>query len=177
MTVETVSVVSSAITSTDITLYLSVAAAFISLATFIVGYSQMKIASAKTRLDLYNKRFEVYKAALDYHNAIWFGDYEKVKNVGDGFIKYYRESKFLFEKESGVYAILEQMKNSGAMVRGAMQQELLRIAGAHDNADQLGPLSEACTKARNGFEALLEKLEDEMEEYLKFHNVSGWTFF
>jgi hypothetical protein len=119
----------------------------------------------------------VYKAALDYHHAIWFGDHEKVKDVGNSFIKYFRESRFLFEKDSGIYDTLKQMKDSGALVKGVLQQDLLRNAGAHDNADQLGPLREASTKARNAFEALLVKLEDQMEEYIKFHNIKGWSFF
>ncbi len=137
----------------------------------------MRIASAKVKLDLYNRRFDVYLAALDYHNAIWFGDHEKVKEIGVRFIKYFRESRFLFEEKSGVSATLEKMKDSGQTVRGFMEQELLRLNGAFDNADQLGPLREASTKARDGFHDLLKQLEDQMGGYIGFNNVRGWTLF
>ena len=146
----------------------------VSIATYFVARSQKKIASAKVRLDLYNKRFEVFKAALAYHNAIWYGDHEKVKEVGNAFIIYFRESKFLFEKESGIYATLEKMKDSGGVVHGFLVQESLRLNGAHDNADQMGALHESCTKARDGFRDLLTQLEDQLGSYINFRNASGW---
>lgn len=69
MAVEAASTVATNPIYADVTFYLSIAAALLSLATFVVGYSQMKIASAKVKLDLYNKRFSVYLAALEYYQG------------------------------------------------------------------------------------------------------------
>jgi hypothetical protein len=49
------------------TIFISGVVAVVGVATLAVAWSQMRIASAKTKLDLYNKRFNVYLAALEYY--------------------------------------------------------------------------------------------------------------
>jgi len=98
------------------TLIFSIATVLISMATFSVAYSQMKIASAKTKLDLYNKRFSIYISAMEYYHAASNEPYEKIKERGNQFTKFYRESFFLFEPSDGVYETLGEILQNGAHI-------------------------------------------------------------
>ncbi len=46
----------------QITTIVTIVGSIVSIVTLSVAWSQMRIASAKTKLDLYNKRFSVYLA-------------------------------------------------------------------------------------------------------------------
>jgi hypothetical protein len=175
MTVETASVVSSVITSTDITFYLSIAAALISLATFTVGYSQMKIASAKVKLDLYNKRFNVYLSALEYYQAMWKQTDDDLKQKGAEFIKCYRESLFLFSTNDGVHEILTRIKNSGGVVS---TYENLKQAdsGVNSHGPNMDALFKKSVEAREKIGDDLQALEKQLEKYIDFRVVDGWSF-
>ncbi len=73
----------------------------------------MKIASAKVKLDLYNKRFNGYLAAFEYY-PLAYGKVDgsmKAKSVER--IKLYRESQFLFDSKGGVYDTLNRIMTSG----------------------------------------------------------------
>jgi hypothetical protein len=175
MTVEAASVVSSAITNTDITFYISIAAALISVATFTVGYSQMKIASAKVRLDLYNKRFNVYLSALEYYQAMWKQTDDDLKQKGAEFIKCYRESLFLFSTKDGVYETLTKIKNSGSVVSN---YENLKQAdsGINSHGPNMDILHKKSVEAREKIGNDLQELEKQLEKYINFRVVDGWSF-
>ncbi|WP_042132028.1 hypothetical protein [Pseudomonas monteilii] len=174
MAVEAVSTVASNPIYTSVTFYLSIAAALISIATLTVGYTQMKIASAKVKLDLYNKRFNVYLSALDYYKAAWGEDDEDFKEKGLQFIRCYRESKFLFDEKDGVFNTLTSIKDCGGPI-GAY-----RKAKAEDQ--KTGGSSASALHDRNdkAFDQLkndLLVLETQMAKYIDFKVVDGWTFF
>ena len=164
----------SVMTSTDITLYLSIAAALISLATFTVGYSQMKIASAKVKLDLYNKRFNVYLVTLDYYQSA-FGKVEgSMRERSVEFIKCYRESQFLFESKDGVFDTLNRIMTNGNIILVCEDTK----AGLQPNisSDTAYILHEKSIDARLNFEKDLLILEGQMAKYIDFRVVRGWKY-
>ncbi|MGF6199794.1 hypothetical protein [Pseudomonas laurylsulfatiphila] len=173
MTAEVASVVSSVITSTDITFYLSIAAALISLATFTVGYSQMRIASAKTKFDLYNKRFSVYLAALEFYQYMHSDVQEELKSKSNKLTHAYRESKFLFDAEDGVYETLGRIQKAGVPVRVYSE---FKKSGTVDG-DRSKKLFDKSQAALLEMEKDIYILEDQLKNYLSFHNVRGWTLF
>jgi len=163
------------VSSTDITLYLSVAVVLISLATFTVGYSQMKIASAKVKLDLYSKRFNVYLAALEYYQSA-YGKLDggmRAKSVE--FIKCYRESQFLFSDKDGVYDTLKRIMISGNQI--LVYEDTKAGLQTNISSEATHMLHEKSVEARLSFETDLIALEDQMAKYINFKVVRGWSFF
>lgn len=158
--------------STDITLYLSIAAALISLATFTVGYSQMKIASAKVRLDLYNKRFNVYVATLEYYQSAYGKVEGSMKAKSAEFIKCYRESQFLFNPKDGIFDTLNRIMTSGNLIH--VYEDTKAGRQPHISSDTTHLLHEKSIDAYLNFEKDLLILEKQMAKYIDFRVVRGW---
>jgi len=157
-----------------VTVILSVTASFVSIATLLVALSQVKIASAKTRLDLYNKRFNVYATALDYYKAAWGDSEQPVKIVAANFIKAYRESQFLFKASDGVYDTLTKIKDAGAAATGL--EKLIAEIDADIAGDRrvAGQFREKRMEKLNEFEQALMTLEQQLGAYIRFEHASGW---
>lgn len=84
-----------------------------------IAKRQAEIASEKLRLDLYNRRFEVFSSIFDFYEAMisWDGRPEHLK-ARSKFFRAYQESAFLFAKESGIEQLLKSLNDSGAKVIG-----------------------------------------------------------
>ncbi|MEE1868212.1 hypothetical protein [Pseudomonas auratipiscis] len=155
----------------DVTFYLSIAAALVSLATLTVGYTQMKIASAKVKLDLYNKRFNVYLSALEYYQSVWGKNDGELKIKAAEFIKCYRESQFLFSEKDGLYKTLTSIKDAGGVI--ALYQEMIAEG---KQGDAMHSLHEKSVDAREKMGKAIQILEQQMAKYINFKVVRGWSF-
>jgi hypothetical protein len=155
-----------------ITTIVSVVGGVVGLVALSVAWTQMRIASAKVRLDLYNKRFNVYLSALAYHQAVW--GKEDFKASASEFIKCYRESKFLFAKEDGIYDTLTIIKNCGGVI--GVNQELAED-GRNLTESNSYAHHEKCVDARQEMTSALSKLEDQLAKYIDFKVVRGWSVF
>lgn len=140
----------------------------IGLITAFIAYSQMRIASAKVKLDLYNKRFNVYLVTLDYYQSIDSNDVGSMQRKYEEFVKCCRESQFLFDKSDGVSNTLEKlMKNGGDILSydrnkiGANAEAKLMLDGGRDDA-------------RQAFMKGVILLEVQIAKYISFKTVSGW---
>lgn len=158
----------------DITFYLSISAALVSLATLSIGYTQMKIASAKVKLDLYNKRFNVYLSALEYYQAMWKQTDVDLKEKAAEFIKCYRESLFLFSEKDGIHQTLTKIKDRAAIV--SAYDEWKKSESNGHSIGNMNVLSEKSVDARQGIGEDLQVLERQMAKYIDFKVVRGWTF-
>ncbi|MBA0429422.1 MULTISPECIES: hypothetical protein [Stenotrophomonas] len=149
---------------------------FLSIATILIALSQMKIASSKSRLDLYNKRFAIYTTALEYYQVLWGKSDASLKVSEANMIKAFRESKFLFKKSDGIYGTLEKIKDAGAMATGI--KERIEIMEKEVSADGrvLTKSRENRSAALQRFEDNLKTLEQQLEKYLRFKTASGWSF-
>ncbi|HGM5526086.1 TPA: hypothetical protein ACKP1A_000601 [Stenotrophomonas maltophilia] len=149
---------------------------FLSIATILIALSQMKIASSKARLDLYNKRFAIYTTALEYYQVLWGKSDASLKVSEANMIKAFRESKFLFKKSDGIYETLEKIKDAGAMATGI--KERIEIMEKEVSADGrvLTKSRENRSAALQRFEDNLKTLEQQLEKYLRFKTASGWSF-
>lgn len=165
------------VTKEDVTFYLSIAAAMLALATFFVGFSQMKIASAKVKLDLYNKRFNVYVAALEYYQAMWNHPVSmaNLNQKAESFIKHYRESSFLFSTKDGIYETLTRIKDSGAVVK--THEEWKQDSSGTHSIGNMDALHTKSVTARERIGTDLQTLEKQMADYIDFRAVEGWAFF
>jgi hypothetical protein len=157
----------------QVTMVVSVVGGVVGLIALTVAWSQMRIASAKTKLDLYNKRFSVYLAALEYYQYAFSESKEDLKAKSNKLTHAYRESKFLFDAKDGIYETLGRIQGAGAAIRA--HDEFKK----HPNSDKdmAWKLFEKSQAALLGLEKDILALEDQLKDYLSFHNVRGWTLF
>jgi hypothetical protein len=85
--------------------------ATVCIATFvaIIAFNQWRINRDKLRLDLFNRRFDVYLRVLDYYQELFNGNGAPDAAITTSFLKAVRESRFIFPKASGVHQFLEEL--------------------------------------------------------------------
>jgi hypothetical protein len=89
-----------------------------------VAYQQMVINRDKLRLDLYNKRFDVYTATLKFYQEL----------IADGissgthksFIEQKEASKFLFSQDISIYQLLDELHEKSFKVKAYKENKELK---------------------------------------------------
>ena len=149
----------------------------VSILACVVASFALWVSADKLRLDLYNKRFDIYLRTLKFQQAL----YRTGKEDGTfaaleaDFMFACREAKFLFSPKSGVYDQLRKLHEASVTMMQDISKEL-----------PLEMKSEL-TRKRFAADALwfspgLETLENLMAPYLNFHSVFpplallGWMF-
>ena len=157
---------------------LPLATLLVSALALLVVYSQMRIASAKVQLDLYNRRFSIYESALELYTALFNQGQQDINPLRTKFMRSVRESRFLFDEKDGVYAALEIIRKNCDMVNDFTEA---RKTDAEQNRSEeqkeyLRLLGNRCTTATMELEGNLLVLETKMGRYLDFNTVDGWGF-
>lgn len=125
-----------------------------------IAWQQMRINAKKLKLDLYNKRFEVYADALKFYQELISGEISKETHLK--FINSKEAAIFLFSDDPDIYQTLDEMHSQSFKVSGFKQiapqlkdspEVLLR---AHDDAQHALTL--------NG--EMLNKLQVKFKKYL-----------
>lgn len=157
----------------QVTVIVSVVGGVVGLIALTVAWSQMRIASAKTKLDLYNKRFSVYLAALEFYQCAYSESREGQEEKANKLTQAYRESKFLFDAKDGIYETLGRIQEGGSAIRA--HDEIRKNPNSH--LDMARKVFDKYMTALLDMEADIIALEDQLKNYLSFHNVRGWTIF
>lgn len=136
-------------------------------------YAQWSINKSKLRLDLYNRRFDVYLKMLDYYfsytNKKKDNDYEYIDECRIAFIKVYRESLFLFGEESDVYKKLNYFQqNLGQLVN--IDKKLDTLTNDSDREYLSDKRYELYTSVF--VSDFLAELEQSLKKWLDFHEVN-----
>jgi hypothetical protein len=159
----------------QVTTIVSVVGGVVGLIALSVAWSQMRIATAKTKLDLYNKRFNVYLAALEFYQCAYSDSPKDIKEKANKLAHSYRESRFLFDMRDGLHETLGRIqKGSGVIV----------IYEGFKQSPDIFERSKATVMLKDKYSAALSEmgkdlliLEDQLKKYLSFHNVRGWTVY
>jgi len=161
------------LTSTEI----SIASLIVSCVTFLVVVANSKIANAKLKLDLYNKRFDIYKAVLDFHNDGFVKDgTNESKNIDRQFIKAFRESKFIFNPEDGIDKLINNiMQTRSKIVHYQTELEKDDLEKFLDRIDESEHRS-ILSSLRLENSSNMMKIEIKLEKYLMFKEIDGWNF-
>ena len=159
----------------QVTTIVSIVGGVVGLIALTVAWSQMKIASAKVKLDLYNKRFNVYVSTLEYYQAMWKQTDSDLKEKGAAFIKCYRESLFLFSEKDGVYKTLTNIKNDGGVV--STYEDYKRQGHGVHSIGNFDVLHQRSVEAKEKIGDDLQVLEKQMAKYIDFKVVRGWSLF
>ena len=135
---------------------------FISVILGFIAYQQMRINRNKLKLDLYNKRFEVYLSALSFYQEVTSDG--PSKECHRDFINKKESAYFLFSKNKIIYDLLNKMHN-----------ESFKISAFRTGADELRDSPDVLRKAREDsqnalswFHGVVDLLREEMKSYLSF---------
>ncbi len=113
----------------DIILRAITAAAATAVACYVAVISkrQWKTNQEKLRLDLFQRRFDIFVRVLEFHWALLeWKDGPEQQALRGPFVKAFCESKFMFPEESGVYEFLREFN-----------QHAFRITGFKSLSDQM----------------------------------------
>ncbi|MNE00943.1 hypothetical protein D3C80_933670 [compost metagenome] len=156
----------------QVTTVVSVVGGVVGLIAVTVAWSQMKIASAKVKLDLYNKRFGVYVAALEFYQCTGTTTEEDMKEKFNKLTQAYRESKFIFDEKDEIHETLGRMQKAGVEIRTFHECKL----DPESNATMVKIFYEKYVDALTAMDKDLLLLEGQLKSYLSFHKVGGWGF-
>ena len=136
----------------------------------------------KLRLDLYNRRFDIYSHTLDFVHAIelWqptesekasasLQDSLEMQRIQKAFVKASREAQFLFDDDSGVQKTLEKVHADTIALIGYKRDLLPKLTGP-DVVPAFGELERRQKQIYDSIPAL----ERGMSKYLDFHGLSVW---
>jgi hypothetical protein len=109
----------------------ALAATAVAFYVALISKRQWKTNQEKLRLDLYQRRFEIYLRILEYHWALldWQGKPEQIASRGP-FVRAFCESRFIFPEKSGVYDFLREFN-----------QHALQIVNFKSELDEKGSAS------------------------------------
>lgn len=157
-----------------------------SIVTAGFTWAQWSINQSKLRLDLYHRRFDVYLKTLDYYlifSNTKRGDnnYEDIDKGADAFIKAYRESVFLFGKESEVFKkltvfnvkrikFLEAHKKLNSQTASDSHRSLTK-AEQKIYMEEQEELQQLLSDIYGG--KVINDIEESLIEWLDFHEVTG----
>lgn len=144
-----------------------------SFLALVVAFFSLAVSAEKFRLDLYNKRFDIYVRTVKFYQALMRSKETKEDGTfsalqGD-FILASRESQFLFGPKSGVHDLLSRLNTAS-----------FRIIGQHDMPKELPP-EQKMQIQQQFFDALalwnssMEPLEIMMAPYLNYHYASVFS--
>ena len=153
-----------------------VIAAAVALATI----GQWFVNRSKLRLDLYNRRFEIYSKTLDFFQMVLYYDPSKatdddrikytVKELD--FIKSHRESQFLFStKFKCVYQLLEEFRQKANRI--VAYRELRGPMRGQESPEDLKKRHDEYTRDLEWVKNFILQLEKKMAPYLNFQKIAG----
>jgi len=144
--------------------------ATIVIALYVAYLARMQWVTAreKLRLDLYNRRFDVYLSALDFMQSLmtWPDvpiDQRKAKRIQ--FIRSMRESRFLFADDPRILRLLEQFHGHSFKVTGF--EEELKQYFTQMPRETLAAYNEK-QASLEWIGASIQQLEELMTPYLAF---------
>lgn len=146
--------------------------------TLIVIYSQMKIASAKVKLDLYERRYNIYISALNYYQALDKKEPKDIVNCAYMLIQSSRESRFLFKEKDGIQEVLIKMQNNTKITLSYFNDPMFGpLIDSGMLRSNIGGLLSKIENCKKDFQLYLKDLEMKIKPYVQFENVKGWIFF
>jgi len=129
----------------------------------------LMLQNEKLRLDLYDRRFEIFSSIFDFYDAMssWKGTPEQ-KEARKRFFRAYQESGFLFTKKSGIEALLKMLNDEGMKV---IQYKENRKNYKSDPAFMIEQFNMTTDIMLRVFDEGLTKLRAAMHQYLDFSRV------
>jgi hypothetical protein len=133
-----------------------------------ISRQQWIINREKFRLDLYNRRFEVYVAALEYYRALFVEpEGREIKDIQAAFVKAYREARFLFPDELDVLSLLGEFQKRANEILSFADPNNKNMLSGMDSLQKI-QIGERHTQNIKWMDESLPKLEEKIAPYLNF---------
>lgn len=133
-----------------------------------IAWQQFRTNRDKLRLDLYQRRFHVYEAALSFYQALLESmdvESDEFYSLHKEFIKNYRETTFLFDPD--VFDLMAKIFSAGGKVIGFRSHGKGQV---HDLEFFMKWNSEA-NEAMADLEKFIFALENAIFPYLNFRKI------
>jgi len=127
-----------------------------------IAFQQMRINRDRLKLDLYNKRFEVYSRTLDFHHALV--NNELTTDIHRNFIEAKQSSKFLFHPSDKIYDVLKEMHIKSFKVTG-FREHAEKLKGTNEYTKAFDEMHDSI----NWIISQVEVLDEKISKYLNFH--------
>ena len=134
------------------------------LAAFLayIAYQQFLVNKNKLKLDLYNKRFEIYTITLQFYQEL----------IADGatsethkeFIKQKEAAKFLFSEDLSIYSLLNEMHEKSFKVK-AFKSNRCELEKYPEQFDKVAKES---LEVVNWLEVAIKDLNTKLSKFLSF---------
>jgi hypothetical protein len=127
------------------------------------------LQNEKLRLDLYDRRFEIFSSIFDFYEAMtgWEGTPEQ-KAARTRFFRAYQESGFLFTQASGIPDILKMLNDEAAKVIGYKENRDSYKSDPTFSREQFNQVTDIQIRV---FDDGLAKLKAAMFPYLDFSKI------
>jgi hypothetical protein len=147
-------------------------ALFVSVGSLSVAFLAAWSNRERLRFDLYNKRFDIFIAAVNFSNAmsVWSGSEEQIK-TRQSFILAVNESRFLFSRESQVFSILSEINEKSFKKFGI---ETLRPYADAMPREFMGQVNDSIDAMNWIVFSAIPLLTEKMRPYLNFHQLTVW---
>lgn len=123
--------------------------AIMSIFLAYIAYQQMRINKEKLKLDLYNKRFEIYSCTLKF--KLELENNQLTSETHQKFIEVKNASKFLFSSDNKIYESLDEIHDKS-----------FKITGFRNESEKLKNHPESI-KARQECEEAFKKIQHEFD--------------
>jgi hypothetical protein len=127
-----------------------------------IAYQQMSTNKSKLKLDLYNKRFDIYSAALKFHQELMSEGLST--ETHRNFIEAKQSSKFLFHPKDEIYEVLNEIHTRSFKVTGYR-----KYSGEITDTDVHISFHNDSVEALDWIIKEIECLDEKMSKYLNFH--------
>jgi hypothetical protein len=135
----------------------------------VTAQQQANTALKRLNLDLYERRFNIYNAALDLYQASLKKGLDDILSAEFIFVRAFRESLFLFERQDGIYDTLDKISEGQSSITANEKNSAEKAKNPKIEINQL--VAENAAKARVEFEKLLLTLENQLHKYLDFSKI------
>lgn len=151
----------------------AVATVIIAIIVAFISWQQWVVNREKFRLDLYNRRFAIYLAVVDYRDAI-FPSVKVIKlgETQDEFVRRLREARFLFPDESGVPVLLAEFWKKAIEIiqydRGVSEGMYLQMDSQRRGQREIKDIEN-----NEWMEGFIDRFETLIAPYLNFHGLTA----
>ena len=125
-----------------------------------IAWQQMLTNKNKLKLDLYNKRFEIYTDTLKFYQELMTEEVTKSTHIK--FINSKEASMFLFSEEPSIYKLLEQMHSESFKIIG-FKKHGKELSGS---PKEFLKSSEGAQKTLQWFNEQMPNLRNKMQQFL-----------
>lgn len=131
----------------------------IGLSLVFIAHQQKSINSKKLKLDLYNKRFEIFKDVIKFYQELL--DNQVSKETHKNFINSKESSYFLFSKEPNIYQRIDELHSASFKINWLDYFDKNTLSPT-----KIIELQATSSKAIELFHKSLPKLKEDMKKYL-----------